>query len=118
MAKPHIGLLLGLKPDHDGDGDGDEDDYSKEGLQKACEEFFEAAGIEVPEEKKEAACEALTAFVHLAMSAPPKDEDEDEDGETETPEGENECAPRSRFSSFRTACSRGPISNTHRTRRW
>lgn len=89
-GKPPIGLLLGLKP-HD-DGDEDEDDYSEEGLQKACDEVIEAAGLDVPEDKREEFCDALLAFVHMAMNAPPpKDEDEEEEGgEIPTPEHENE----------------------------
>jgi hypothetical protein len=70
MKKPDLIMAFGKRPDAMGDEpdgeepDGDED-YSEE--ESACEEFFGAAGIDVPEDKKKEACEALVSLIEIVM---------------------------------------------------
>jgi hypothetical protein len=46
---------------------------SKDALLGACREFTNAVGLEVSEDKEEAACEALLSFVQIALSSDDED---------------------------------------------
>ena len=74
-GKPSLALAFGPAPKDApaGDDSGElppdgGDDTAPEGLQAACDEFLDALGLTVDEDKKAAACEALKSFVSMAST--------------------------------------------------
>ena len=75
MKKPPLDLMIGISPHHAGKGmpppDGDEGKPEGMGpdeeIMQACDEFFDAAGLKIPEDKREGACEALHALIDMAI---------------------------------------------------
>jgi hypothetical protein len=75
MKKPPLDLMIGSSPHHSGKGmpPHSEDEDEPEGMgpdeeiMQACDEFFDAAGLKIPDDKREAACEALHALIDMAI---------------------------------------------------
>lgn len=74
MSKPSLDLAFGPAPkgapaddvDDDAEPVDAPDDEATEGLQTACNEFLDACGFDVPDDKRAAACDALKQFVSMA----------------------------------------------------
>jgi len=90
MKTPSLDMMIGVGPHHH-PGKSDppemEDKGPDEDVLQACEEFFDAAGLKIAPDKRDAAAEALHSLIDIAIEKHGGSSD-DSSGELSPDDGE------------------------------